>query len=89
LTPCASLVILFDLTPGAKYDCPVWIAALYMGLDEKDQAFEWLNKAYEKRSTELVGLKTDPLWDDLRPDPRFRELLKKIGLDGEIKKSRR
>lgn len=60
---------------------PVWIAALYMGLDQKDQAFEWLDKAYRERSTELVSLKIDPLWDDLRPDPRYPELLKKIGLE--------
>jgi len=46
-------------------------------LDEKDQPFEWLDKADEKRSTELVEIKIDPLWDDPRPDPRFRELLKK------------
>jgi serine/threonine protein kinase/Tfp pilus assembly protein PilF len=60
---------------------PVWIAALYMGLDQKDQAFDWLDKAYKERSTELVELKIDPLWDDLRPDPRFSELLRKIGLE--------
>jgi hypothetical protein len=52
-----------------------------MGLDQKDQAFEWLDKAYSERSAELVTLKIDPLWDDLRPDPRFSELLKKIGLE--------
>jgi TolB-like protein/Tfp pilus assembly protein PilF len=66
-----------------RYVQPVHIAALYMGLDQKDQAFEWLDKAYRVRSSELVSLKIDPLWDDLRQDPRFSVLLKKIGLENE------
>jgi serine/threonine protein kinase/Tfp pilus assembly protein PilF len=56
-------------------------ASLYMALGQKDQAFDWLDKAYRERSVELTSLGIDPLWDDLRPDPRFSALLKKIGLD--------
>lgn len=70
---------LFELSKQ-KYVPPCLIAALYMGLDQKDQAFEWLDKAYRERSSELHELKINPLWDDLRQDPRFSEMLKKIGL---------
>jgi tetratricopeptide (TPR) repeat protein len=73
---------LFELSKQ-KYVPPALIAALYMGLDQKDQAFEWLDKAYRERSSELLELRINPLWDDLRPDPRFSELLKKIGLENE------
>jgi hypothetical protein len=47
-------------------------------LGEKDRAFEWLEKAYEDRSGWLLELKLDPEWDNLRGDPRFDELRKRI-----------
>lgn len=56
-------------------------AWLCIGLGEKDQAFEWLQKAYEERSSYLLYLKVQPLYDNLRADPRFTELLKKMGLE--------
>lgn len=57
------------------------MALIHTGLGEKDQAFEWLEKAYEQRSHWLAFLKVWPLFDSLRADPRFTALLKKIGLD--------
>src|ERR1700745_2853985 len=54
-------------------------AIIYVGLGDKDQAFTWLEKAYEERSR-LPMLKVDPIWDPLRADPRFRELVRRIGL---------
>jgi tetratricopeptide (TPR) repeat protein len=71
---------LFDLSQRRHVSSHLF-ASLYMALGQKDQAFEWLDKAYSERSNELTALKIDPLWDDLRPDPRFTELLKKIGLE--------
>jgi TolB-like protein/Tfp pilus assembly protein PilF len=56
------------------------IAALYADLGDKDQAFRWLNIAYEERDGGLVALKTDFLLNPLRPDPRFAELVRKVGL---------
>lgn len=56
------------------------IAAVYMGLGEKDQAFEWLSKALEERSGFLVYIKCDRRFDGLRSDPRYEALLKRIGL---------
>jgi tetratricopeptide (TPR) repeat protein len=58
---------------------PYVIAMVYIGLGERDEAFAWIEKAYEGRSTALVWFKTDPLWDTLRSDPRYRDLLRRIG----------
>lgn len=64
-----------------EYIVPYAVALIYIGLNEKDQAFQWLEKAYEERSGWLVFLKVNPLLDPLQSDPRFGELLKKIGLE--------
>lgn len=63
-----------------QYVSPVDIAAIYSCLGEKDQAFEWLEKAYRERSNRVEYLKVDPHWDELRDDPRFANLLQRIGL---------
>ena len=55
------------------------IALTYAALGDKDQAFAWLEKAVERRDN-VVFLKTDPHWDSLRSDPRFSQLLRRIGL---------
>ena len=52
----------------------------YALLGEKDQAFEWLNRAYDERSGWLLELKFDPVWDNLRADPRFADLTGRVGL---------
>jgi eukaryotic-like serine/threonine-protein kinase len=57
------------------------IALVYAGLGEKDQAFTWLEKAYEERGFAITqGFKRDPRWDSLRSDPRYANLLRRIGL---------
>jgi hypothetical protein len=56
------------------------IGALYADLGNKDQAFRWLNIAYQERDVYLVGLPSDFLLDTLRSDPRFEELARKMGL---------
>ena len=62
------------------YVQPMWIAVIHLGLGEKDQAFDWIEKAYEDRSAWLVYLKVDPLFDTVRADPRFVDLLRRVGL---------
>ena len=54
-------------------------ALLHALLDEKDQAFEWLEKAYREYDNWMFQLH-DPLWDSLRPDPRFQNLLWRMNL---------
>ena len=56
------------------------IATIHTALAEKDQAFEWLRRAYEERYSGLVYLKNDPALDGLRSDPRFADLLRRVGL---------
>ncbi len=63
-----------------RYTPAFSFAVVYAGLGEKDQAFTWLEKAYEERASRLGYLKVEPLWDPLRSDPRFAELLRRIGL---------
>jgi tetratricopeptide (TPR) repeat protein len=64
----------------SKYVSAFEIALIHAGLGEKDQAFVWLDKAYEERSSELVTLTTEPRFDNLRSDPHFTELARRIGL---------
>ncbi len=63
------------------YVAPFFIALIYALLNERDKAFEWLQKAYEERDHWLCHAKASPQFDNLRPDPRFKELLKKMGLE--------
>ncbi len=63
-----------------RYISPYWVAVIYACMGEKDNAFNWLNKAVAEQSGGLVWLKVEPKLDGLRGDPRFSELLKTIGL---------
>jgi TolB-like protein/Flp pilus assembly protein TadD len=54
------------------------IALVYAGLGEKDQAFEWLEKAYQVRDKGMCYLKVDPPLDPLRSDPRFQDFLRRM-----------
>lgn len=56
------------------------IAHIYSALNEKDKAFEYLEKAREARMNHFCILRVDPRFDNLHSDPRFNEFLKKIGL---------
>jgi TolB-like protein/Tfp pilus assembly protein PilF len=62
-----------------RYISPYFIAFDYAAMDEKDRAFEFLDKAYNERSSWLVELRVDPIWDLLRSDPRYADLLRRIG----------
>jgi tetratricopeptide (TPR) repeat protein len=63
-----------------RYVLPSLIAIIYIGLDHKDQAFVWLEKAYQDRSDFMIVLRVEPVLDGLRSDPRFRDLLERVGL---------
>lgn len=58
----------------------LFVALVYAGLEDKDQAFTWLEKAYEERFSRLAYLKVEALWDPLRSDPRFADLLRRVGI---------
>ena len=56
------------------------VGVVYGGLGEKDEAFAWLDKAYEERSEDSVLLKAHPIFDPLRSDPHFDDLIRRTGL---------
>jgi serine/threonine-protein kinase len=56
------------------------MACLYANLGDRDKAFEWLERAYRERSAGIAALKVDLPFDNLRDDPRFAELLRRVGL---------
>jgi TolB-like protein/DNA-binding winged helix-turn-helix (wHTH) protein/Flp pilus assembly protein TadD len=75
--------ILRDLKLKSKneYVSPYVIATIYAGLGDKDGAFEFLEKAYQQRSLDLAShLKSDLRLDNLRSDPRYQELTRRVGL---------
>ncbi len=63
-----------------SYINPYLIALIYVGLGEKEQAFTWLEKAYQERFFFLIWLKVEPRFDPLRDDPRFQDLIRRVGL---------
>ncbi|MGH9500409.1 MAG: tetratricopeptide repeat protein [Terriglobales bacterium] len=63
-----------------SYASPVKIARFYTDMGEKEQAFQWLNTAYLEHDWLLIGLNTYFQFDPLRSDPRFAELVGKVGL---------
>jgi serine/threonine protein kinase/Tfp pilus assembly protein PilF len=66
--------------PEPSDERPLMIARAYTALGEKDQAFEWLERAYQERAFSVFFLKVDPEFDRLRSDPRFADLMRRVGL---------
>jgi tetratricopeptide (TPR) repeat protein len=62
------------------YVQPIALSLIHALLGEKDEAFDWLQRAFEDRSTGLVYLKVDPAWDSIRSDARFTALQARVGL---------
>ena len=77
-----ALKIMADLQALAekRYSSPVKIACIYAALGDKEHAFEWLEKGYAGRSDHLTLLKTDCMFDSLRSDQRFADLVRRVGL---------
>jgi tetratricopeptide (TPR) repeat protein len=56
------------------------IALVYVGLGDKDQAFQWLEKSFQDHEARITRLKVDPLFDSIRSDARYADLIHRIGL---------
>jgi TolB-like protein/DNA-binding winged helix-turn-helix (wHTH) protein/Tfp pilus assembly protein PilF len=69
---------LLDLNRRQPMD-PMVVVLAYVGMGKNDQAIAWLEKAYVQRSNGLTVLNVDPAYDPLRHDPRFQDLLKRVG----------
>jgi TolB-like protein/Tfp pilus assembly protein PilF len=78
----AALRLIEELDAASQHGfVPALLFALvYAGLDNQDKAFSWLEKAYEERFYRLAYLKVEPLWDPIRSDPRFADLLRRVGI---------
>ncbi len=74
------LVALQEEQAERIYIDPADIARNYALLGEKDRSFSLLEKAYAEKSGNLLYIKSDPFFDSLRSDPRYADLLKRMGL---------
>ena len=63
-----------------RYVSAYYVAKIHAALGDKEQAFAWLEKAYEERNPDLIELKVEPALDCLHSDHRFADLLSRIGL---------
>jgi TolB-like protein/Tfp pilus assembly protein PilF len=63
-----------------EYVSPYYFALIHIGLNQSDLAFEWLEKAYGERTARLTGELFERLFDPFRSDPRFQDLVRRIGL---------
>lgn len=63
-----------------RYVAPYYIARIYVALGDKDQAFEWLERAYEDRTEWLAWINVNPELDSLRSDSRFEDLASRVGI---------
>jgi len=80
-----ALQILRELTKRAReqYVSPYAFSLVHTGMGNKDQAFAWLDRAYEERASTLPFLMTNPTLASLRSDPRLHALLRHMGLEDD------
>jgi hypothetical protein len=64
----------------SRSDAAPSFAAAYTCMNNQDEALAILQKGYEEHSNALTSLKVDPIYDPLRSDPRFQDLLRRVGL---------
>jgi hypothetical protein len=65
---------------STSYVSAFYIAEIYAALDDKERAFEWLEKAYQERDGSMAYLKIHDRFESLFPDPRFQDLLRRMRL---------
>lgn len=71
---------MFTAAARKRYIPPTYFAIVYAGLGEKEKALDWLERAYDDRADLLTWVNVEPMLDDVRSDPRFQALTRKIGL---------
>ena len=79
---CEAQKILDEMIQRSKREevSPFYAAAVYLALGDKEHGMEWLEKAYEERAELLVFLKVAPNFDAVHSDPRFIQIMQRIGL---------
>ncbi|PYS67520.1 MAG: hypothetical protein DMF73_19160 [Acidobacteria bacterium] len=73
-----ALEVLAQLKTISK--APLGVAMVYAGLEDKNQTFTWLQKAFDQREADLALVQVDPIFDSLRADPRYLDLLRRMKL---------
>jgi len=71
----------WDELAQSRYVAPIERAIVYSGLGDLDNCFEWLEKAYEERSSNLPFARIFPYGKNIEHDPRFSDLMRRIGLE--------
>jgi TolB-like protein/Tfp pilus assembly protein PilF len=79
-----AIKVLFELDQESRsrHVPPYHLAVVHAGLGDNDRAFEWLEHSFEKHAVDLFTLKVEPMFDGLRSDNRFEDLLFRVGLSG-------
>jgi len=75
----AALEALLKLS-SQRYVSPYCVALIYNGLGERDKTLAWLERGYRERDPKMVFLKVEPKWNNLGDDPRFQDLIRRVGL---------
>src|ERR1041385_8780568 len=70
----------FKAAAKKRYIPPTYFGMLFAGLGDRDKALEWLEKAFQERADGLTWLNVEPMLDEVRNDPRFQDLIRRIGL---------
>ena len=69
-----------ETSSKGRYLAPAAVSIVFAGLGDKDQAMSWLERANEERDPWATDIKVQPMFDSLRSDPRFQDLLRRVGL---------
>jgi TolB-like protein len=80
LGDAARLAEKFKASAGKRYIPPTYVGMLYAGLGNTNEALVWLERAFEERADGITWLNVDPMLDAVRSEPRFQDLLRRIGL---------
>jgi len=73
------IVAQLQASQAEHYVLPYNIAKIYAAARDKDKSFEWLERAYQEGDPDLIELNSEPLFDRLRGEPKFSELMRRIG----------
>jgi TolB-like protein/Tfp pilus assembly protein PilF len=79
--PAKQILAKLQQLAGKRYVLPYNVAKIYAAGADKDKAFEWLERAYEGGNPDLIELNSEPIFDGLRGEPRFSDLMRRIGWD--------
>ena len=63
-----------------RYVAPFDLALLHFAMDDPDEGFRWLTKAFDDRGIEIISLRVDPRFEQVRSDPRFAALVERLKL---------